>query len=163
MANGTNPYSIDLCFRPSLALVPIVRSFVMSFYHLLLDDETSSRVAVATHELLENSVRYAVSDLSRVQVEVEPGQGTTARLKIRTTNEASAQNVESLRRQFQAIEHEPEPFAYYQDQIRASVMREGSGLGLARIRAECDMTLSLHLSEGDVAIEAQADVVMRDQ
>lgn len=83
--------SVELTFAPSLELIPVVRRFVSAFYEELLSHaDAASRLALATHELLENTVKR-----------------------------------------------------------RHARRQDGSGLGLARIAAEAEMTLE-HEVRGDV-------------
>jgi two-component sensor histidine kinase len=124
----------ELRFSPNVTLVPTVRRFVTEFYtQVFKDDEGTSRIAVATHELLENAVKYSVDKSTRIRIGVRrTGDGRFV-VTIETSNRARA--ADSL--------------VHYQSVMRRNAkLTEGSGLGLARVSAETDM--SLHCSvEGD--------------
>src|SRR5437660_1066565 len=63
----------ELTLRPNLELVATVRLFVESFYHRTLsDEELSGRLAIATHELLENAVKYSVDGETSLRIEIGP-------------------------------------------------------------------------------------------
>jgi hypothetical protein len=138
---------IELSFRPNVELVSMVRRFVSDFYSRLLEDEdTISRVALATHELLENAVKYSTDRESRIRVDfVSEG------LVVRTWNQAAADTLVQLKQAFADMAAEPDPVVhYYSLMVRNARRTNGSGLGLARIRAEAEMTLDLNI-DGDVA------------
>ena len=67
---------VELNFSPNVRLVGTVRRFVSEFYAQVIGDgEIISRLAVATHELLENAVRYSMdgNTTARVSVKNQPG------------------------------------------------------------------------------------------
>jgi two-component sensor histidine kinase len=152
----TDPAYLELMFRPNVDLVSIVRRFVTEFYHcVFVDPETSSRLALATHELLENAVKYSTTGETRLRVQV----GRNVRpcpVSIRTWNDANPAQIEVLGEIFGALNAAQDAFAYYQQQMHQTVHREdGSGLGLARIRAEADMNLKCEVTGSTVCIVAE--------
>ena len=77
---------VEMRFSPSVELIDLVRRFIADFYHRLTDDRVlRDRLAVATHELLENCVRYSLDGEAKVRVEVSPEN----RLLITVDNAAS--------------------------------------------------------------------------
>jgi hypothetical protein len=67
--------------------------------------------------------------------------------------------VAPLRELLQKLNEAPDPVAYYQDLIASSLAHEsGSGLGLARIRAEGEMELSCDLRGDLLSISAEASI-----
>ena len=148
----------ELVFRPSVELVSIVRRFVAdSFGELLEDDEATSRLALATHELLENAVKYCVNGEARLSVELR-GDGASRRVIVTTGNAASEPNRRAAERCLDALAGAADPFQYYQALLRRSRNAEGSGLGLARVRAEADMTMTHHAEGDHISIRAEAFV-----
>ena len=143
--------SFELTFRPNTALVSVVRRFVSDFYDRLLDDsDATSRVALATHELLENAVKYASDGETRLRVEFDPA---AASLTVRTWNRTSAEHLDALRQAFADMEGAGDPLAFYQAAMRkTSKQAEGSGLGLARVLAEAEMSMHLEVEADQVLI-----------
>jgi anti-sigma regulatory factor (Ser/Thr protein kinase) len=141
-------YIFELEFTPNLRLVPIVRRFVSDFYGEVFEDpEIISRLALATHELMENSVRHNSGGEARLTVELRDVAGEK-HISVRIGNPAWPENIAKLRRLMEAIEQAPDVFQFYLQLMGQTARQaEGSGLGLTRIRAEGEMLLS-HTVQG---------------
>jgi anti-sigma regulatory factor (Ser/Thr protein kinase) len=153
---GEDAY-FELAFSPCLSLVSIVRRFVGEFYTEVIGDaEMTSRIAVATHELLENSARYALDGQASVRIGVAKTP-EAARVSITTKNRASEVHLRTLRRELDELIAAPDPQAYYLVLMRRAAKRtDGSGLGLGRIAAETDMRISYRIEADRVTLLAEA-------
>jgi hypothetical protein len=151
-------YSCELKFRPNIELISIVRRFVASFFECVLrDPDAISRVALVTHELLENAVKYSTNGESILRVEANAT--APIRLSITVSNRASPEQIKLLQEIFEEMRGAGDPFVYYQKMMqRSAKLSEGSGLGLARILAEAEMTLDYQLTDDLISIRAQAEV-----
>ena len=145
--------SFELVFRPSVELISIVRRFVSEFYEQVVEDpDAASRLALATHELLENAAKYTTVGATSLYVELDRKAHTVT---VRTRNQTSAEHIAVITRSFAESDATPDPEIYYSNVLRrSSLQKHGSGLGLARIRAEGEM--SLRLVVVDDAIELHA-------
>ncbi|MDB4955483.1 MAG: hypothetical protein JWO36_3052 [Myxococcales bacterium] len=149
------PY-FHLVFRPNIKLVSTVRRFTADFYRrVLVDTELSDRLALATHELLENAVAYSVDNETSIRIEIDGEL-----LVITTWNRTSYERAAQVRTAIEEMNN-TDPDSYYQQtMIKTSKRTDGSGLGLARIRAEADMNISCVIEERDrVCIKASAPIV----
>ena len=71
MGDRSRQSDFELKFCPSLELIPIVRRFVEIFYsQLLAQDDVAARIALATHELLENSVKFSSDGMASIHIGV---------------------------------------------------------------------------------------------
>jgi anti-sigma regulatory factor (Ser/Thr protein kinase) len=142
----------ELNFRPNVQLVSVVRRFVSEFYQrFLFDPDGTSRVALATHELLENAVKYSKDGETTIRIEVEQTKPKTVRVILR--NRAEPANIAAIREIVDGISKADDAFAFYQQLIvKKAKSKEGSGLGLARICAEGEMKVAYEVLEGDMTV-----------
>ena len=133
-------------------MVSIVRRFVEeSFEELVGNVDEVHRISLAVHELLENAAKYSVGKRTGLRVRIEPNGPAS----IEMTNETTPEHIARLRACVREIQAASEPFAHYQALMRRTVgVDEESGLGLARIRAEGDLNLSLEVNGTMVTIVA---------
>jgi hypothetical protein len=145
-----DPY-FELAFQPSVALTSLVRRFVSEFYaHVLRDPDLVARLALATHELLENTIKYSVDGESVLRVAIERASGVVT---VHTSNRSDTGHIDSLRGRFAEMNAAADPFAFYQTLLRRTAHeKNGSGLGLARIRYEGEMDLALEVEGPDVGV-----------
>lgn len=55
---NSNPF-LEICFRPTVATINEARRLVAALYAPLVSDiDIAQRVAMTTHELLENALKY---------------------------------------------------------------------------------------------------------
>lgn len=140
----------ELSFSPNVSLVPTVRRFVGEFYTRVLDDaEVTSRLVVATHELLENAVRYSADSQSSIRIGVRRDKGRT-HVRIDTKNRTNDPHRTELMSLIEEMRASKNRDSFYQTLLRRCAKRtDGSGLGLGRIHAESEMDLTCKL-EGDL-------------
>jgi len=156
------PTSFNMRIAPSQELVSVVRRFVKSLYEQLLRDrKTSAQLALVTHELLENAVKYTIDDETTLWVQLIPvaESMTDSTVLIRTRNRATPENIRSAERLIATIRDAEDPYRFYQELIDASAeIPDVSGLGLARIRAETPMMIDVTVEGDEIEIVAQAQL-----
>ena len=147
------PY-LQVSFRPNVKLVSTVRKFTEEFYEHMLDDrDVTDKVALATHELLENAVAYASDGETGVRVELGDDE-----LVVKTWNRITPERLEALEQIFVEM-NESDPDEYYQTMLKKTAYRtDGSGLGLARVRAEAEMAVTYEVSPGRICIQASTPI-----
>jgi two-component sensor histidine kinase len=154
--------NFELSLDPNPRMVSIVRRFVEeTFEKLVGDPDAIFRISMAAHELLENGAKYAVGRRAVLRVVLEEREnGASAQIAI--TNDTTHEHIERLRVRVAEIAATTDPFALYQTLMRrTSKIRDESGLGLARIRAEGEMALGLEVVGTTVTIVASAQVPRR--
>jgi anti-sigma regulatory factor (Ser/Thr protein kinase) len=140
----------ELKFSPDVKFVSTVRRFVTELYARILSDEVaSSKLAVATHELLDNAVLYSLDGGTTLRIGVRRDRDDV-RVCIETKNRATPEHLDAVRRTLDRLCAATDPRAHLQALMRETAKRAyGSGLGLARVCAESDMNVE-HKIEGDV-------------
>jgi hypothetical protein len=142
-------YLFELEFTPNLRLVPIVRRFVSDFYGEVFEDaEVISRLALSTHELMENAIQHNSGGDARLVVELREVEGEK-HLSVRICNPTWPERIDKLSQLLEAMARAPDPFQFYLQLMGQSARQvEGSGLGLTRVRVEGEMQLS-HTVKGE--------------
>jgi hypothetical protein len=153
----------ELSFEKRPELVSVVRRFVSDFYdRTLADPDATSRVALATHELLENAVKYSRDGRAKVRIQVS-GHGEKVRVRIRTKNRANPEDAEHIQRTIDEMAS-MDADVYYLNLMRKNAHRKGgSGLGLARIHAEAEMVMSVACRNGTITVSAETEVLLADR
>ena len=156
--------TIDLSFRPELDNVSAVREFLERYYSpLLQDQDLVGRMAVAVHELLENAAKYSKGGPSRLRVGSRGTNGATM-LSVSVSNVAAREHVDGLMHTVKELGEGENTAEVYQCFLaRAARRKKGSGLGLARIHAEAEMTLTVSFQGDHVCVEAVAPLPAREE
>lgn len=163
MREFVTPVRLELRFQPTVELIASTRRFVCAYFEpLFADPDVVSRIGLATHELLENILKYATDGRTMTRVDlVEVGRSRT--LTIETTSIVTPERRAGLEEIFQEMGSAVDASSYYQlTMCRARHRRHGSGLGLARIWAEAEMKLSVEFADELVTIRAIADLGTED-
>jgi hypothetical protein len=119
---------------------------------VLSDEDLGWRLGMATHELLDNARKYGSGRTADFLFYIEAaGAGHVANMKVRTRS--NPEQIASLKETLAEIQGATDAWAFYlQAMQRTAAREEGSGLGLARIRAEGEMTLSASFDDDLVSI-----------
>ena len=153
--------AIRFDYRPRMRLIASTRALVTDLCEQLLDDaDATSRFAMAAHELMENVAKYSSGGEGSVEVELSQHDGQNY-VQVSTKNRASPEQRATLQQLIGELRRADDPIAYYDSAIVRSLRSKGSGLGLARIRAEGKMDVGLSIEGDEVTICAQASVAMR--
>lgn len=155
-----SPTSFDIVFAPMLQVVSTMRRFVLGLYERILQDPVmSAQMALVTHELLENAIKYNTDDgaLLRVSLTERAGPAPGRLVMIRTRNRAAEDHIRVAAALIARVRDAADPTVLYYQIMRSSIEQdEGSGLGLARIRAETAMSIDVHVDGDEIEVLACA-------
>ena len=153
--------AIRFDYRPRMRLIASTRALVTDLCEQLFDDaDATSRVAMTAHELMENVAKYSSGGEGSVEVELSERDGQSY-VQVSTKNRASVEQRETLQHLIGELSRAVDPIAYYDAVIAKSARSKGSGLGLARIRAEGKMDVGLSIEGDEVTISAQGSLAVR--
>jgi hypothetical protein len=133
-----------------------IANWLIDFCQMTIEDlETTSRLHMAAHELVENVLKYGSSPEVGLEFELERGD-TRSIVRLRTRNTALPEQLREVTRRVSELKAAPDPIAYYDRLIRSTAPVAGmSGLGLARIRAEAGLDVDCSVEGREVSIVVQ--------
>lgn len=156
-----------LRFPPVKSFVAVATDFVRVYCAAVAPDaDTLSRIALCAHELAENVVKYSSGGMCTMEVSIRVPKtaGSTIELSLTTKNAATQEQLEKAEHYLEQLEKAENAERFYDRCIAESVTREvGSGLGLARIRAEGLMEITHEVTGGDISVTARAHLEDHDE
>jgi len=131
---------LELSFKPTVQMITVIRQSVMSIYERALNDaDASARVGLATHEMLENVLRHSVGGETTLQIRTKD----LDKIVIETRNRADRRAIDTLKAHAAAMVGIDPGDYYLRVMTECANSDEEGGLGLARIRAEGEMTVDV--------------------
>jgi len=140
---STTPRPIYLMLRmkPPWVFVDEIRRFVESFCSCACPGETrEAQVALAVHELMQNAIPHAGGESVDLTLQVDPAAD---RIEIAVSNPATEEQFADFKDRLDRINREPDPLQSYLRAMAEAPMNQRGGLGLARIRFEAQLELSI--------------------
>jgi len=153
---------LELALTVSPRSVSTIRRFIESYVaeaagRLGADSNLAARVALTIHELLENVALYGQYNHGTLCLAPTSSEGPR-RLTITVTNTTTPEHIDRLQQALRETATAADPTAHYLMLMRREVGRDASGLGLARIRAEAEMELSLAIDRNEVRVSATSEI-----
>ena len=110
---------VPVADEPTLLLRPASADALISEADFAVDerlpywaDVWPASVALATHELLENAVKYSKDGETTIRIDVSQTTPKTVRIMLR--NRAEPQNIAAIREILDGVASAPDAFGYYQ-------------------------------------------------
>ena len=139
---------IEMIFGPRWTYIATVRTFLQNFLAIpLADNNWADVISMAASELLENAVKYASDEGTKICVEHLKDEN---KLSLVVENFTYQENIAILRSEIDKI-NSGDPTEVYLKKMQEAALRTdgGSQLGLARIRYESNANISMQ-AEGDL-------------
>lgn len=137
----TRPIYLMLRMKPPWVFIDEIRRFVESFCSCACPGEVrEAQVALAVHELMQNAIPHAGGESVDLTLQVDP---VADRIEIAISNPASEEQFQDFKARLARINLEPDPLQSYLRAMSEAPMNQRGGLGLARIRFEAQLDLSI--------------------
>jgi hypothetical protein len=152
---------MKLWFKDRGRLVHSARGLIVEVCSECLESpDTTQQLVTAAQELLENLVKYSGDGQAELDFElvVLEGQPTA---RIGTQNTASPSHLAEAEQVLRQVIAAPDPVELFDSMVAQSGERHGSGLGLARLRAEAGLALTYAVEDDRLFIEASRAVQPR--
>jgi len=151
------PARLSMRMRPPWPFIDDVRRFVETLGACTCGGEDrDAQVAMAVHELMQNALAHAAGDDVELDLEIDPGRD---RIEITVTNPCSDEAYEQLGARVERMNREPDALAWYLRCMEELPGRSRGGLGLARLRFEAQLEVTLRRGRtGRVAVCAAGKV-----
>ena len=142
---------IEMVFGPRWTYIACVRSFLQNFLSITLaNNKWADVISMAASELLENAVKYASAEGTKIQVEHKKEEN---KLYLQVENYGNPEHVKVLQKEIEFI-NSGDPQEIYLKKMQQAALRTdgGSQLGLARIRYESNASVSISFDNDIVKI-----------
>lgn len=127
----------------------------------LATSDTTAQIIMVAQELLENLVKYSREGRSCIDFELYLDDDQPS-CRITTRNNAELCHVAEVQGLIARVSNSDDPRALYDAMVASSGEREGSGLGLVRIRAEAGLFLSQSVQGSNLYIVASGPVQAKE-
>jgi len=148
---------IEMIFGPRWTYIATVRTFLQNFLSITLaDNKWADVISMAASELLENAVKYASDEGTKISVEHKKDEN---KLFLHVENFSSKENIKVLLNELDKI-NSGEPQEVYLMKMQEAALRTdgGSQLGLARIRYESDAFIKVDVDNDLVKVTVIFDL-----
>jgi len=151
--------TVTMTAHSNSRVVAALSTLVSEFCRGLISDPSMiSRFHMAAQELAENLIKYSVGHDLKLDAALM-GPRDNAILRLRATNRSSPAQLDQVERRLAALVKASDATAHYDRLIRETVPCEtGSGLGLARLRAEGELNVDYSISGDQLTISVHAAV-----
>lgn len=135
------PIYLMLRMRPPWVFVDEIRRFVESFCLCACPGQSrEAQVALAVHELMQNAIPQACGEDVDLTLQVDPAAD---RVEVAVSNPCSDEAFEELRQRVERLNSEPDALRSYLRAMAEAPAATRGGLGLARVRFEAQLELSV--------------------
>jgi anti-sigma regulatory factor (Ser/Thr protein kinase) len=135
------PIFLMLRMKPPWVFVDEIRRFVESFCACACPGQSrEAQVALAVHELMQNAIPHAGGESVDLTLQVDP---VADRIEIAVSNPATEEQFQDFKGRLDRINQEPDPLQSYLRAMAEAPMNQRGGLGLARVRFEAQLELSI--------------------
>lgn len=135
------PIYLMIRMKPPWVFVDEIRRFVESFCLCACPGQCrEGQVALAVHEMMQNAIPQSGGEDVDLTLQVDPGAN---RIEVAVSNPCSQEQFLELRERVDRLNSEPDALRSYLRAMAEAPASTRGGLGLARIRFEAQLELSV--------------------
>ncbi len=151
-AAGAQPVYLMLRMKPPWVFIDEIRRFVESFCACAATGANrESQLALAVHELMQNAVPHSHDEEVDLVLQVDTDGD---RVEVAVTNCCTEAEYKAIHERVSRMNSEPDALRHYVTAMKESPSTVRGGLGLARVRFEAQLELSVSRSPGHVTVHA---------
>lgn len=149
---GTTPVYLTMRMKPPWVFIDEIRRFVESFCACAYTGHNrEAQLALTVHELMQNAIPNSHDEEVELTLEVEP---QADRVAVSVTNRCTEQEYQALAERIEKMNTEPDALRHYLKAMGETPTAHRGGLGLARVRFEAQLELTLSRAGGKVSVHA---------
>jgi anti-sigma regulatory factor (Ser/Thr protein kinase) len=146
------PIYLTMRMKPPWVFIDELRRFVESFCACACPGcDREAQMALAVHELMQNAVPHSHGEEVELTLEVEP---EVDRVAVSVSNACTDAEFNALADRVQRMNREPDALQHYLRAMKDTPVHTRGGLGLARVRFEAQLELSVSRSWGRLTVHA---------
>src|SRR5512133_544349 len=146
------PVYLMMRMKPPWVFIDEIRRFVESFCACACTGANrESQLALAVHELMQNAVPHSHDEQVDLVLQV---QAETDHVEVSVTNCCTDSEYKAIHDRIAKMNSEPDALRHYVTAMKESPANVRGGLGLARVRFEAQLELSVSRSPGHVTVHA---------
>ncbi|WP_242394918.1 ATP-binding protein [Anaeromyxobacter oryzisoli] len=146
------PIYLTMRMKPPWVFIDELRRFVESFCACACPEcDREAQLALTVHELMQNAVPHSHDEEVELTLEVEPA---VDRVAVSISNACTDDEFNALAARVQRMNREPDALQHYLRAMEEAPAHTRGGLGLARIRYEAQLDLSVSRSWGRLTVHA---------
>jgi anti-sigma regulatory factor (Ser/Thr protein kinase) len=147
------PVYLMLRMKPPWVFIDEIRRFVESFCACAATGANrESQLALAVHELMQNAVPHSHDQEVDLVLQVD-AEGD--RVEVAVTNSSTEPEYRAIQDRIEKMNSEPDALRHYVTAMKESPSSVRGGLGLARVRFEAQLDLSVSRTPGHVTVHAR--------
>jgi anti-sigma regulatory factor (Ser/Thr protein kinase) len=148
----SQPIYLSLRMKPPWVFIDELRRFVESFCACACPGgEREAQLALAVHELMQNAVPNSHDEEVELTLEVEPDAD---RVAVSVSNRCTDAEYHALVDKIDRMNNEPDALKHYLVAMKETPATTRGGLGMARVRFEAQLDLSVSRQAGRLTIHA---------
>ena len=143
---------LTLRMKPPWVFIDELRRFTESFCACACPTQhREAQLALAVHELMQNAVPHCHGEEVELRLEVDPPND---RVSVSVSNRCTDDEYRALAERIDGMNREPDALTHYLKAMQDTPVSTRGGLGLARVRFEAQLELSVERGDASLTVHA---------